>query len=78
MTASRIVVLTAMFAALGMGVGMFVGIVGTLILSMIRHTHPDMANSYRQFAIPLAILCGTVALGYQLAKEFSNLLRSRT
>ncbi len=78
MTTSRIVVLTAMFAALGMGVGIFVGIFGTVILAMIRHTHADMANSYRHFAIPLAILCGTVAFGYQVSREVSLALRSRT
>ena len=78
MTASRIVILTVAFAALGMGVGVFLGIFGTVIVSMVRHTHADVANSYRLFAIPLATICGAGTLIYQVTRELSTALRSRT
>ena len=70
--------MTVAFTALGMGVGIFLGIFGTVIVAMVRHTHPDLANSYRLFAIPLAIICGAVTLVYQVFNEVSGGLRSRT
>jgi hypothetical protein len=45
-----------------MAVGLFCGIVGTIIYGMIKGGQIDMTNAYRHVAIPVALLAGSVAL----------------
>src|SRR5271165_6812966 len=58
----RVLFTTLLFTAGGMAVGLFCGILGTLIYGMIRGGQIDMTNAYRHVAIPIALLAGTVAL----------------
>lgn len=58
----RVLFTALLFTAGGMGVGLFLGIVGMVLYSMIRGQQVDMSNAYRHVAIPLAILCGSIAL----------------
>jgi len=58
----RVLFATLLFTAGGMAVGLFLGILGTVIYGMIRGGHIDMTNAYRHVAIPVAILAGSVAL----------------
>jgi len=53
---------TLLFTAGGMAVGLFCGIVGTVVYGMIKGVQIDMTNAYRHIAIPIAILAGSVAL----------------
>ncbi|HUI84357.1 MAG TPA: hypothetical protein VL240_09045 [Candidatus Binatia bacterium] len=58
----RVLVTTLLFTAGGMGAGLFLGIVGTVIYGMISGSRVDMTNAYKHVAIPVAILAGTIAL----------------
>ena len=58
----RVVFATLLFTAAGMAVGLFCGIVGTVIYGMIKGGQIDMTNAYRHVAIPIAILAGAAAL----------------
>jgi hypothetical protein len=58
----RVLFTTLLFTAGGMGAGLFLGILGTVVYGMIRGSHIDMTNAYRHVAIPSAILTGSVAL----------------
>lgn len=58
----RVLFTTLLFAAGGMGAGLFLGILGTVVYGMISGSKIDMANAYRHVAIPVAILAGSVAL----------------
>ena len=58
----RVVFATLLFTAGGMGAGLFLGIVGTLLFGLIKGGAIDMSNAYRHVAIPVAILAGSVAL----------------
>ncbi len=62
----RTFLLTLLFAMLGMGVGLFLGIIITLIGAGIHHTSPDMTMAYRHFAVPVAIISGGGMLLYIL------------
>jgi len=59
---ARVLFATLLFTAAGMAVGLFCGIVGTVIYGMIRGGQIDMSNAYRHVAIPLALVAGSVAL----------------
>jgi hypothetical protein len=58
----RVLFATLLFTAGGMAVGLFCGIVGTVIYGMIEGGQIDMTNAYRHVAIPIAILAGSIAL----------------
>ncbi len=58
----RVLFTTLLFTAAGMGAGLFLGILGTLLYGLIGGHQIDMSNAYRQVAIPIAIVIGSVAL----------------
>ncbi len=58
----RVVFITVLFAAGGMGAGLFLGIVGTVIYGIIRGSKIDMTHAYKDVAIPAAVLAGAIAL----------------
>ena len=58
----RVLFTTLLFTAGGMGAGLFLGIVGTVIYGIISGSRIDMANAYRHVAIPVAGLTGSIAL----------------
>ncbi len=58
----RVLFATLLFTAGGMAVGLFCGIVGTVVYGMIKGGQIEMTNAYRHVAIPIAILAGAVAL----------------
>jgi hypothetical protein len=61
MKVARIAVLTVLWSGLGMGAGLFCGIVGVAAWSAILHRSPDMSLAYRGISIPMAIACGSGA-----------------
>ena len=58
----RVLFTTLIFVAGGMGAGLFLGIVGTVLYGIISGSKIDMTNAYKHVAIPVAILVGCVAL----------------
>lgn len=58
----RVLFSTLLFTAGGMGAGLFLGIVGTVIYGLVRGHSVDMTGAYRHIAIPVAILAGSGAL----------------
>ena len=62
MKLTRLLWLTAMWAGLGMGAGLFFGILWVVLRSAITHTPAELSLSYRSAGIPMAILLGGCAL----------------
>lgn len=58
----RVLFTTLLFVAGGMGAGLFLGILGTVVYGIISGSKVDMTNAYKHVAIPVAILVGCVAL----------------
>ena len=71
----RILMLTVLFAALGMGLGLFFGILGTAIYGGIKHMHVDLAMAYRDVAIPLAVVCALGAFVYNSMTTLRRAMR---
>ena len=59
--AVRVLFATLLFTAGGMGVGLLLGILGTLAWGMLHGGPIDMRNAYLHVAIPIAALSGTTA-----------------
>lgn len=58
----RVLFTTLLFVAGGMGAGLFLGIVGTVLYGIISGSKINMTNAYKHVSIPVAILVGCVAL----------------
>ena len=58
----RVLFTTLLFTAAGMGAGLFLGILGTVLYGIISGSKSDMSNAYKHVAIPVAILSGAIAL----------------
>ncbi len=58
----RVLFTTLLFTAGGMGAGLFLGIVGTVLYGIITGNKVDMTGAYKHVAIPVAILLGSVGL----------------
>lgn len=61
-SAMRVLFSALLFTAAGMGAGLFLGILGTLVYGLVSGGKIDMTNAYKHVAIPAAILAGFVAL----------------
>jgi len=66
---ARVLFTTLLFTAGGMGVGLFFGIVGTIVYGMIKGSNIDMTNAYKHVAIPVAATFGAGALLGALVME---------
>ena len=73
----RVLFTTLLFTAAGMGAGLFLGIVGTIVYGMIKGGNIDMTNAYRHVAIHVAITLGAAAFIGALALEVRS-RRERT
>jgi hypothetical protein len=58
---ARVVFSTLLFTALGMGVGLLLGIIGTAGWGLLHGGNIDMTRAYRHVAIPFAICLGCTA-----------------
>ena len=73
----RVLFATLIFTGAGMGVGLFLGILGMITYGLAAGVQPDMRNAYRHFAIPVALTIGSVAFLGALVLEI-RARRTRT
>ena len=66
MKGSRVAVLTLLWAGVGMGVGLFCGIIGVLVMSLVQHRALDLSMAYRYIATPVAAVIGSGAFVWNL------------
>ena len=55
-----------------------VGIVGTVIVSAVRHTDANMTVAYRLIALPAAAVAGIIVFVMALAMEIRHYRQSKT
>jgi uncharacterized BrkB/YihY/UPF0761 family membrane protein len=68
----RAVVVTFICTLLVFAVSLFLGIIGTVIVSALRHVHPDMTVAYRLIALPVAIVTGSIVFVLALIMEIRH------
>jgi hypothetical protein len=76
----RITFLTVIWTGLGMGAGLLLGLLAAMLRAALTHSLGDVDLAYRLVAIPLAALCGTGALLWNLvgtAKAAKQRMASR-
>jgi uncharacterized BrkB/YihY/UPF0761 family membrane protein len=74
----RVLLMTFIGTLISFAVGLLVGILGTVIISAIRHVHPNMTVAYRSIALPAAVVAGSIIFVLGLAMEVRHYRQSKT
>jgi hypothetical protein len=78
MVSFRTVLFTLFFAALGMGAGLLVGIIVTVVLAAVHSVAPNMTHAYRYIAIPVALTSGSCAFVWNVFRGVKDAVSART
>ena len=74
----RVGLVTLIGTLLCFAVSLLLAIFGTVIVSAFRHVHPDMRIAYREIAIPMALVAGTIIFALSLIMEIRHYRQSKT
>lgn len=74
----RVLLVTFIGTLISFAVSLLLGILGIVIVSALRHIHPNMTVAYRQIALPAALVAGSVILVLVLTMEIRHYRQSKT
>lgn len=74
----RVLLATFIGTLLSFAVSLLLGIIGTVIVSMLRHVNPNMTVAYRQIALPAALVAGGIIFVMALTMEIRHYRRAKT
>ena len=74
----RVLLVTFIGTLISFAVSLLLGIVGTVVVSSLRHVHPNMTVAYRTIALPAAVVAGSIIFVLALAMEIRHYRQSKT
>ncbi|MFZ0818401.1 MAG: hypothetical protein WAM78_22940, partial [Candidatus Sulfotelmatobacter sp.] len=74
----RVLLVTFIGTLLTFAVSLLLGIIGTVVISFLRHTHPNMTVAYRLIALPAALSAGIIIFVLALIMEVRHYRQSKT
>jgi hypothetical protein len=74
----RVLLVTFIGTLLSFAVSLLLGILGTVIVSTLRHVHPNMTVAYRQIALPASLVAGSIIFALALVMEIRHYRQSKT
>jgi len=74
----RVLLLTFIGTLISFAVSLLVGIIGTVVVSAMRHVHPSMTVAYRLVALPTAVVAGSIIFVLALTLEVRHYRQSKT
>jgi hypothetical protein len=74
----RILLVTFIGTLISFAVSLFIGILGIIIVSALRHTQPNMTVAYRLIALPTAVVAGGIIFVLALTMEIRHYRQSKT
>ena len=74
----RVLLITFIGTLIVFAVSLFIGIVGTVSVSAVRHVNPQMTVAYRHIALPVAMVAGCIIFVSMLVMEIRHYRQSRT
>ena len=74
----RVLLVTFIGTLVAFAVSLLLGILGIVIVSALRHIHPNMTLAYRLIALPAAVVAGSIIFALALAMEIRHYRQSRT
>jgi len=74
----RVGLVTFIGTLLCFAVSLLLAILGTVIVAALRGMHPDMLIAYRQIALPVALVAGSIIFVLALAMEIRHYRQAKT
>jgi uncharacterized BrkB/YihY/UPF0761 family membrane protein len=74
----RVLLVTFIGTLIAFAASLLLGIVGTVIVSAVRHVNPNMTMAYRLIALPTAVVAGSIIFVLALAMEIRHYRQSKT
>ena len=74
----RVLLVTFIGTLLTFAVSLLIGIVGTVVVSFLRHVNPNMTAAYRLIALPAALIAGAIIFVLALTMEIRHYRQSKT
>jgi|SRR5271168_3625964 len=74
----RVLLVTFIGTLVSFAVSLFLGIIGTVVVSALRGVHPDMTMAYRHVALPFTVVAGSVIFVLALAMEIRYYRQTKT
>ena len=74
----RVGLVTFIGTLLCFAVSLLLAILGTVIVAALRGMHPDMRIAYRQIALPVALVAGSIIFALALAMEIRHYRQAKT
>jgi len=74
----RVLLVTFIGSLISFAVSLFLGIVGTVIVSAVRRIPPDMTLPYRHIALPFAVVAGSIIFVLALVMEIRHYRQAKT
>jgi hypothetical protein len=74
----RVLLVTFIGTLLAFALSLLAGIIGTVVVSALRHIHPNLTVAYRQIALPAALVAGSIIFVLVLIMEIRHYRQSRT
>jgi len=74
----RVLLVTFIGTLVSFAISLLLGIVGTVIVSSLRHVNPNMTEAYRRIALPSALVAGSIIFVLALIMEIRHYRQSKT
>jgi len=74
----RVLLVTFIGTLVSFAICLMVGIIGTVVVSAIRHVSPNMTVAYRMVALPSALVAGSIIFMLALTMEIRHYRQTRT
>jgi hypothetical protein len=74
----RVLLVTFIGTLISFAVSLLLGIIGIVIVSTLRHVHPNMTAAYRMIALPAALVAGSIIFVLALATDIRHYRQSKT
>ena len=74
----RVLLVTFIGTLISFAVSLFLGIVGTVVVSGVRGVRADMTVAYRHIALPFAVVAGSIIFVLALAMEIRHYRQTKT
>jgi hypothetical protein len=74
----RVLLVTFVSTLICFAVSLFLAIIGTVAVAALRGVHPDMRIAYRQIALPMALVAGSIVFVLAWILEIRHYRQSKT
>lgn len=73
----RVLLVTFIGTLISFAVSLLLGIIGTVVVSALRHVNPNMTVAYRLIALPAAVVAGSLIFVLALSMEIRYYRQSK-